>query len=237
MSEKSHELLTKILRAVSERSRDEMEEIVGEDFVKWGEGNISEFQRKKAKGIMSTDFSTIDEKDEAHQTMLEIEPPLIASDCQTWRNILLTHGEYPCHCLAQTFWYPKRANLTLVWNAEEVFSMGLPDQSQNVTILLVSAMLAVRWLEAIAGKTEQDMAAPTPEQLSRVSLSKRLDLFRNTCKVLRIPKAIGIIWARQMLMPWLRAVMRAWVYERAKRQMSRNKEAYHSFQLDKDRSL
>ena len=44
MSEKTHELLKKILRAVPERSRDEIEEIVGEDFVKLGEGNISEFQ-------------------------------------------------------------------------------------------------------------------------------------------------------------------------------------------------
>ena len=72
VSENSHEQLTKILRAVPERSSDEMEEIVGEDFVEWGEGNISEFQRKKAKGIMSSDFPTIREKDEMHQTMMEI---------------------------------------------------------------------------------------------------------------------------------------------------------------------
>ena len=70
MSEKSHELLKKILRAVPERSKDELEEIVGEDFVKWGEGNISEFQRKKARRIMSSDFPTIDEKDKTHQTMM-----------------------------------------------------------------------------------------------------------------------------------------------------------------------
>ena len=56
MSKKSHELLTKIIRAVPERSRDEIEEIVGEEFVKWSEGNISEFQRKKAKGMMSSEF-------------------------------------------------------------------------------------------------------------------------------------------------------------------------------------
>ena len=43
-SEKSQELLQKILRAVPERSRDEIEEIVREDFVKWGEGNISDFE-------------------------------------------------------------------------------------------------------------------------------------------------------------------------------------------------
>ena len=33
-------------------------------------------------------------------------------------------------------------------------------------------------------------------------------------------------------MPWFRAVMTAWVYERAKRHMSRNTEAFQSFQLD-----
>ena len=104
MSEKSHELLRKILLAVPERSRDELEELVGEDFVKWAEGNISEFHKKKARGIMSSDFSTIDEKDETHQTMMEIEPLLVASGYRTWRNLLLNHGEYPCHCLAQTFW-------------------------------------------------------------------------------------------------------------------------------------
>ena len=111
MSEGSRELLRKILRAVPERPRDELEEIVREDFVKWGEGNLSEFQKKKAKGIMSSDFTTIDEKDETHQTMMEVEPLLVASGYRTWRNILLTHGEYPFHCLAQLFWYPKRANL------------------------------------------------------------------------------------------------------------------------------
>ena len=84
--------------------------------------------------------------------MMDIEPFLIASGYRTWWNILLSHGEYPCHCLAQTFWYPRRANLVLVWDAEKLYSMGLPDQTQNVTILLVSAMLEVRLLEANAGE-------------------------------------------------------------------------------------
>ena len=129
--------------------------------------------------MMSGDFPTIDEKGETHQMMMEIEPLLIASGYRIWKNILLTHGEYSCHCLAQTFWYPKRANLVLVWDAKELFSVGLPEQAQNVTILLVSAMLAVRWLEANAGTTEQEMAVPIPEQLSRVNLSKRLGKTKN----------------------------------------------------------
>ena len=89
----------------------------------------------RKRRMMSSDFPKIDEKEETHQTMMEIEPLLIASGYRTWRKILLTHGEYPCHCLAQTFCYPKRANLVLVWDAEELFSVGLPDQAQNLKIL------------------------------------------------------------------------------------------------------
>ena len=103
--------------------------------------------------MMSSNFPTIEEKDETHQKMMDIEPLLIAPSYRIWRNILLTHGEYPCHCVAQRFWYPKRANLVLFWNAEELFSMGLSDRAQYWTIVLVSAMLEVRWLEANAGTT------------------------------------------------------------------------------------
>ena len=42
---------------------------------------------------MSNDFSTIDEKDEAHQMTMEIEPLLIASGYRTWGNILQTQGK------------------------------------------------------------------------------------------------------------------------------------------------
>ena len=73
---------------------------------------------------------------------------------------------------------------------------------------------------------------PTPEQLSNVKMRRELDLFRTTCKVLRIPRAIEKIWSRQSLMPWFRAVMTSWMYERVKRHMSRNTEAYQFFQLD-----
>ena len=44
-------------------------------------------------------------------------------------------------------------------------------------------MLAMKWLEANAGTSKQEMA---------VSVSKKLELLETTCKVLRIPKAIEI---------------------------------------------
>ena len=64
-----------------------------------------------------------------HRIMMEVEPLMGASGYRTRRYILMTHGEYPCHCLAPTLWYPKRENLVLVWDVEELYSTGLPDQN------------------------------------------------------------------------------------------------------------
>ena len=47
MSEKSYDLLTKINRAVPKRSEGEMQYVVGEEFMRSSEGNLSEFQKKR----------------------------------------------------------------------------------------------------------------------------------------------------------------------------------------------
>ena len=204
MSERSYDLLAKIFRAVPKRSEGELQDVVGEEFLRLNEGNVSEFQKQKASGALPTEFPTIEEKDDLHRILMEVEPLLGASDPKEHSE---NPWEYPCHCLAQTLWYPKRGNLMLKWDMEELYSTGLPDQNQQVSIVVVSAMLAVRWLEANADTSEQETAMPTPEQLSNVKMSRELDLFRTTCKVLRIPKAIEIIWSRQRLMPWFHEVM------------------------------
>ena len=49
MSERSFDLLAKIIRAVSKRSEGELQDVVGEDFMRLNEGNVSEFQRQKEK--------------------------------------------------------------------------------------------------------------------------------------------------------------------------------------------
>ena len=151
MSERSYDLLTKILRAIPKRSEGELQDVVGEEFMRLNEGNLSEFQRQKASGALPTEFPTIDEKSDVHRIIMEVEPLLGASGYRSQRSVLMTHGEYPCHCLAHTLWYPKRGNLVLVWDVEEMYSTGLLDQNQQVSIVLVRAMVAVRWLEANAG--------------------------------------------------------------------------------------
>ena len=79
---------------------------------------------------------------------MEVEPLLEASGKRNWRSIMLTHNEFPCHCLLQTWWYPGRSNLVLFWDSGELLSMGLPDSSRPMTVVIVGFMMAIRRLEA-----------------------------------------------------------------------------------------
>ena len=106
------------------------------------------FERQKQRGSTATDYNAVDENDEIHQVMMEVEPLPEASGKRNWRSIMLTHDEFPCHCLLQIWWYPRRSNLVLIWDYGELLSMGLPDSSLLITIVMVAVMMAIRWLEA-----------------------------------------------------------------------------------------
>ena len=83
MSERSYDLLAKIIRAVPKRSEGELQDVVGEEFMRLNEGNVSEFQKQKASGALPTEFPTIEEKNEVHRIMMEVEPLLGASGYRT----------------------------------------------------------------------------------------------------------------------------------------------------------
>ena len=90
---------------------------------------------------------------------------------------MLTHDEFPCHCLLQTWWYPERSNLVLIWDSGELLSMDLPDSSQPITIVIVGVMMAIRWLEAhVKENNRQEM--PKREHLQELYCLKALDLFQ-----------------------------------------------------------
>ena len=137
MSEKSYELLCKMFSAVPERTKGELESILGGKFMGYVSGNFSDFERQKQRGSTVTDYNTVDENDEVHRVMMEVVPLLEASGMRNWRSIMLTHDELPCHCLLQTWWYPERINLVLIWDSGELLSMGLPDSSWPITIVIV----------------------------------------------------------------------------------------------------
>ena len=52
------------------------------------------------------------------------------------------------------------------------------------------------------------------------------------CKILNIPMEVKKIWARRRLMPWFRANITAWLYEYAKKHMSKHGRVYSEYQLD-----
>ena len=77
-------------------------------------GNFSDFERQKQRGSTVTDYNTVDENDEVHRVMMEVESLLEASGKRNWRSIMLTHEEFPCHCLQQTWWLVPRTYLSAV---------------------------------------------------------------------------------------------------------------------------
>ena len=231
MSEKSYELLCKIFSAVPERTKEELESILERKFMGYVSGNFSDFERQKQRGSTVTDYNTVDENDEVHRVMVEVEPLLEASGKRNWRSIMLTHDEFRCHCLLPTWWYPERSNLVLIWNCRELLSMSLTDSSRPIKVVIVGVMMAIRWLEAhVKEKNRQE--APTKEQLQKLDCLKDLDLFETTCKILNIPMEVKKIWARRRLMPWFRANMTAWLYEYAKKHMSKHGRVYNGYQLN-----
>ena len=111
MSDKSYELLCKMFAALPERAKEELESILGKTSMRYASWNLSDFERQKQKGSTATDYNAVDENDEVHRLMMEVEPLLEASGKRNWRSIILTHDEFPCHCLLQTWWYTGRSNL------------------------------------------------------------------------------------------------------------------------------
>ena len=86
MSERSYELLCKMFSAVLERTKEELESIVGKKFMGYVSGNFSDFERQKQRGSTVTDYNTVDENDEVHRVMMEVEQLLEASVKRNWRS-------------------------------------------------------------------------------------------------------------------------------------------------------
>ena len=127
ISEKSYELLCKIFSVVLERTKEELESILGRKFMGYASGNFSDFERQKQKGSTVTGYNAVDENDEVHRLMMEVEPLLEISGKRNWRSIMSTHDEFPCHCLLQTWCYPGRSSLVFIWDCGELLSVVLPD--------------------------------------------------------------------------------------------------------------
>ena len=195
VSHHSHKLLRKIRATVPKELRDDLSEIWGEELMKLESENTSDHERQNVIGKPVGGAPNMGENDTMHEKMMELEPLLEASGERNLRSIEITHREGPCHCLAQTVWYPDHKNLCLVWDMEEIRSIGLPDHRQKVTLLVVSTMLALRWIEENITKY-REAKTPTAESIYAIDYSRRLELFETACKVFAIPMEVRHVWSR-----------------------------------------
>ena len=211
--------------------RDDLSEIWGEELLGLESENTSDLERQNVIGKPMVSAPNLEEVDAIHEKMMELEPLLEASGERNLRSIDLTHGECPCHCLAQTVWYPDHANLCLIWDVEEIRSLRLPDHQQKVTILVVSTMLALRWIEENVTKY-RETKTPMAESIYAIDNSRRLELFETACKVFAIPMEVRHVWSRLRFFPWFRATLTSWLYTVTKDHMRRYQKEYRQFQAE-----
>ena len=164
MSHQSHRLLQKMLGALPGDQMEDLSEIWGDVLLSLEKENTSDFERQDRIGNMTNSVQAVDENDVTHVKMMEFEPLLEASGEGNLRSINLTHGECPCHYLAQKVWYPEQSNRCLIWDVEEIRPKGLPEHQQKVTLFVVSSMLALRWIEENVTKYWESRA-PTVESI------------------------------------------------------------------------
>ena len=81
-------------------------------------------------------------------------------------------------------------------------------------------------------KENNRQEAPTRDQLQKLDCLKDLDLFETMCKIMNFPMEVKKIWARRRLIPGFRANMTAWLYEYAKKHMSKHGRVNSVYQLD-----
>ena len=107
--------------------------------------------------------------------------------------------------------------------------MGLPDSSRPLTIVIVGVKVAGSSCER-----EQQTGGANERTIAEIELDcrKDLDLFETMCKILSIPMQVKMKWARRRLMPWFRSNMTAWLYEYAKKHISKHGRVYSTYQLD-----
>ena len=190
--------------------------------------NTSDFERQKTIGKAMSSASAMEENDMTHEKMMEFDPLLEASGERNLRSINLIHGEGPCHCLAQTVWYPEHSNLCLICDVEEFRSIGLREHQQKVTLFVVSSMLALRCIKENVTKYRESKA-PTVDSLHAIDYSRRLELFETACKVFSIPIEVRHVWSRIRFFPRFRATLTFLLYTVTKDHMKKHQSEYRQF--------
>ena len=106
MSHHSHQQLKKKWPTVPGTRVEDLTDTWGDKLLSLERGNSSDLEKQSTNGKVIDNVPAVDGNDSTHTKMMDFEFLLEASGEHNVRSINLTHGDYPCHCLAQTAWYP-----------------------------------------------------------------------------------------------------------------------------------
>ena len=115
-----------------------------------------------------------------------------------------------------------------MWDVKEIRSIGLLDHQKKGTILVVSTMLALRWIQENVTKYRKSKT-PTAESIYAIDYSRRLELFETVCKVFDIPMEVRHVWSRIRFFPWFRATLTSCLYIATKDHMKKYQKEYRQF--------
>ncbi len=159
---------------------------------------------------------------------VSFEPLMVASGDRSSDCINRYHKNLPCYCTVESIWYSKDNLMFVVWDLEDLESLGLPHKNSNHVIFCVKNYLPVRWIAANPTAFSQ-VEAPTEESLKRVDVEKNLSL----CDVFSVMMTdfVENSWERRFDDPRMRARMIDIVYKVARQHHDRFADQYSPFQL------
>ena len=131
-------------------------------------------------------------------------------------NILKTlAATHPCGCTAETIYYSERRLFTIVWDREDLRSIGLPPPDAQTVIWPLKSYLPLRILEANPRKTNFPQVE-LKRRMRKFDYRKQIDLFDTFIKLTGTPKEIEIRWSRRQHHPRFRAYMVGMLFRVAK---------------------
>ena len=154
-----------------QKEQDEREPILGKKFMGYASGNLSDFERQKQGGSTATDYNAADKNDEIHQVMMEVEPLLEASGKGNWRSIMLTHDEFSCRYLLQTWWYSGRS----IHDSEPTWLHGCTSMPESISQKTAECTVSAYQLDIASGAfkralvTHRNAVTTTVKRTSRTS--------------------------------------------------------------------
>ncbi len=102
-----------------------------------------------------------------------LDPLLVSSGDRSSDCVNRTHKKMPCYCVTECVWYARRKCFFLVWDVDELESIGLTHQDQDAIIFALKYYLPVRW---IVGNPKAFLRREAPTAASFEELDVNLNL-------------------------------------------------------------